>query len=370
LTEPAETASPAESAVPAESTAPVESAMPSATGGTIGFLTDDVDHQARRTYKIGYFYTAASNLTKYMFECMTNISDRLNVDVADYTSENDNDRYLNNLEIAALAGVDGFICTIDPNINDRAYELLEELGVPYLSLFNAVTDANGAEIVPVVMMNQYLNGYMQVQYMYEHYMEYWGEIDTSKIALLVMAFSLNPDLETRSQGAQDYFKEVLPDNPIFIGDTASGSLNMQTSYDESAAIISANPDIEYWFCACVVEDLAMGVARVAEDHGKTDCLLATGSGSSVLPGEWDAGYEGCWIGNFAVSNYQYAVPALCGLIAMIDGRATAETLWPEYKREGDKCAQFTVGEYVITKPTYKSFFKEIEESFGIYTNAD
>jgi hypothetical protein len=111
--------------------------------------------------------------------------------------------------------------------------------------------------------------------------------------------------------------------------------------------------------------MSIGVARAAESLGKENSVLITGSGSSVLPGEWDAGYEGCWVANFAVSNYQYAVPAICGVIAMIDGRATAETLWPEYKRPGDLAAQFVVGQDMITRENYKEYFSEIEKGFGL-----
>jgi hypothetical protein len=81
--------------------------------------------------------------------------------------------------------------------------------------------------------------------------------------------------------------------------------------------------------------------------------------------EWDAGYEGCWVSSYAVYNYNYVVPALCGLIALVDGRATHETLWAEIRADGDKATAYVAGDQMITKDTYKTVQSDIEKAFGI-----
>lgn len=358
---------PPTSTAPTQTPPPAQVQAPDATG-TVGYLTDDVEHFARDTYDFVYVFSNPSNLTMYMTECFETLGERLNYKLTTATANGDANLYVNNIIPAVLIKEpDGLIIDMPFEYQDRLREILDEAGVPYISLFNSVTDENGYEIVPVVMMNHYLNGQKQVELMEESRTKYWGEIDTSKLGLIALTFSLNADLTTRGRGAVDKFKELYPNNYIFEADAATvGYITGQTGYDLTSSAISANPDVEYWFVASCVEDMSIGAARATEALGKTDCVLITGSGASVLPGEWDAGYEGNWIGNFAVSNYQYAVPAACGLIALCDGRATPETLWEDLKRPGDKAAQFVVGTDTITRDTYKDFFRIIEEGFGIY----
>jgi ABC-type sugar transport system substrate-binding protein len=355
-------ASPEASATPSES-APA-SAEPSAAG-TVGYITDEVDHHAREPYDIVYMYAAPSNLTQYMMECMTNLSERLNIKVTELTANGDGDKYVTNIETVALTKPDGIISDMNYEYQARLLEVYTEVGIPFISLFNSVMNDQKQEIVPVVMMNHKLNGQKQLEFLAENYKQYWGDVDQKDIGLLAMNFSLNADLQARVDGGVGKFEELFPGNPVFINDAVSGKMDAQTAYDLSSSTISANPEVKYWFVISCVEDMSIGVARASESLGRKDSILITGSGSSVLPKEWDAGYEGNWVANFAVSNYQYAVPVLCGLIAIIDGRATAETLWPEFHREGDPCAQLVVGQDMITKDNYKQYFKDIEKSFGI-----
>lgn len=349
-----------------DGTKPDNSGTTSADGGTIGYITDEVDHFARDTYEIVYMYNSPTNLTRYMLECMQNLSDKLNINVTDVTANGDANLYISNIDAVLLTEPDGLVVDMVYEYQSRIMEILDASGVPYVSLFNSVQDENGSELVPVVMMNQLLNGQKQAEFLGEVYKDYWGDIDKKEIGQIILTYSLNEDLQTRERGAREKFEEMFPGNQVFVADAVTaGAMNAQAAFDLTSGVISANPEIKYWFINSVVEDMSIGAARATESLGKQDCVLITGSGSSVLPGEWDAGYEGNWIANFAVSNYQYAVPAVCGIIAMADGRATAETLWEDMKRPEDKCAQFVVGQDMITHDNYQSYFKEIEEGFGI-----
>ncbi len=380
--QPAQPSNPAATQAPAATKAPAATNAPAASGeetpapakttsGTIGYITDEVDHYARDPYKFVYVYNSPTNLTNYMFQCMTNLGTILNFEITESSSNGDVNLYISTLETVILTEPDGIVFQCDYEIMDRAVEVLDESGIPYLSLFNSVLDDNGNEFRPVVMMNQYLNGGKQCEYLASVYKDYWGDIDTSKLGQIVLTWSLNNDLITRQVGAQDKFKELFPDNAdlMFTADAVSvGKMNADSAYNLAYGIISAHPEIEYWFINSVVEDMSPGAARATEALGKDDRTLITGSGSSVLPDEWRSGYVGNWVANFAVSNYEYAVPAVCGLIAMADGRTTMEDLWSDLKRPGDTCAQFVVGTDMITHDNFEAFFKSIEESFGLHFN--
>lgn len=50
-----------------------------------------------------------------------------------------------------------------------------------------------------------------------------------------------------------------------------------------------------------------------------------------------------------------------GLVAMLDGRATPETLWPEWVREGETYPCIDLDGKMITRETYKQW--EVENDF-------
>jgi hypothetical protein len=114
-----------------------------------------------------------------------------------------------------------------------------------------------------------------------------------------------------------------------------GHINSETGYELASQFISANPDVEYWIIIGCVEDYSQGAARFVETMSSQDKILITTVGSVILPIEWDSGYDGAWKSCYAIADMSYAGPAACGLIALADGRATFDTLWPERRAEGD-----------------------------------
>jgi hypothetical protein len=47
---------------------------------------------------------------------------------------------------------------------------------------------------------------------------------------------------------------------------------------------------------------------------------------------------------------------------MIDGLATAETIWPEYKPDGDKYPNLIVQPTLLTADNYKQFIEDLAKS--------
>ena len=86
---PAESTAPetADTAEATEDTATEDAAEDSAeTAGTVGYITDDVDHNARDTYQIAYIYLDALTLEKAHFDAMVNMQERLNIEVTDFSA--------------------------------------------------------------------------------------------------------------------------------------------------------------------------------------------------------------------------------------------------------------------------------------------
>jgi ABC-type sugar transport system substrate-binding protein len=359
--------SPAPSA-PSEtpSAQPSENSDVAANANSIGFFSDGVDPASRKTYNIVFAYPRPMQLMQNVTDALERFQNKLNFKLSTMTGDNDMDVYIQNLEVLANQGIDGFICVIDPNTADRIKEVLDELGVPYIGLLNTVRDSSGSSIVPCVALDGYAAGQTEVQWLYDNYKKYWGEIDPSQIGLLDITFSANKDFQDRYNGAMDKFKELFPNNTkIFSADGVTGKMDADTGYNLSSAVFSGNPDVKYWFVVSCLEMYAQGAARAAEGADIDDTTLISCVGSDILSAEWDKGYEGAWVTCLAVSDLMYATPTICGIIALLDGKATPENLWQSKKAAGDKSAIYYIGNAMVTKETYKDYFAQIEETLGL-----
>jgi len=366
--------SPSASSAPPSSAAP-SSAAPSneapATGatppqGTIGYFEDaKAVASSHKTYKIGYFYLAQAALEAAHFDAMKNMQNVLNFECKDYSAQENPDNFINNLIVASQDGFDGYVIEPDVTIFDRIVEVMTELNIPYIFTVNSYRDETGGNLIPTVVLDQYKNGNTQAQWFYDNYKRYWPDANPADIVLMTLEFSTNPDLVDRIDGVKDKFQELFPGNKIIVGDIAGQTLNEQSAFDKSSAILTANPDVKYWFIDGCVENFGMGAARATETLELTHKTLIVTSGANILPKEWDAGYNGNWVASYAVYNYNYIVPALSGLMALIDGRATHETLWAEMKKGTDKAATYFAGDQMVTIDTYKTVQDDIARAYGV-----
>jgi hypothetical protein len=135
--------------------------MPMPSGGTVGYKKDEVDNLARDPYKIGYFYYAPLALEKLHFEAIQNMQTVLNFEATEFSGNDDAETYLRNMEIAATQGFDGYVIESHSDVFDRIYEVMGDLGIPYVYTVNAYRDENGSNLVPTVVLNQYKNGNTQ-----------------------------------------------------------------------------------------------------------------------------------------------------------------------------------------------------------------
>ncbi len=350
-----------ESNPPEESQSPESNAPadPSENADEIGFFYA-LDPASRDTYNIVFAYPRPMTLMQNVTNVLEELAPKLNYNISTTTGDNDIDVYIQNLEVLATQGTDGFINVIDPTASDRIVEVLDEIGLPYIAFLNTVKDEDGHAIVPCVALDGYASGQMEIQWLYDNYKTYWGDIDTSKIGLIDITWSANTEFEDRYNGALNKFKELFPDNDkIFTADGITGGMDADTGFNITSPIFTANADVKYWFVASCLEMYAQGTARAAESIGIEDNVLVTDVGSDVLSAEWDNGYDGCWVSCVAISDYQYTVPTICGLISLIDGQSTPESLWAGKRADGDKYTIYNVAAEVVTKDTYQEYFDKI-----------
>jgi ABC-type sugar transport system substrate-binding protein len=347
-----------------DDTGPIKN--PSANANAIGFFTDGVDPYSRDTYEIVWAYMRPMALFLNIRDAMISMEPVLNVKITDYCANSDIDEMIQNIQIFADQGYDGYIIVIDASANMRIKEVLDETGLPYIDILNSVRDENGSAIVHCIGMEGITVGREMTKWLFDNSEKYWGKIDTAKLGLINFTFSPNKDFHDRFEGNLAMFQELAPGNTnIFEADGVTGGLNEETGYNLASAILAANPEVEYWFIPACLELYAQGAMRAAESLGMQDRVLITATNSEVLSALWDSGYEGCWVSCVASAPYQYAAPALSGIVSLLNGTETVDSLWSSIRKPTDKLTFYEIGTEIVTKDTYKDYFEYVRRESGL-----
>lgn len=329
-----------------------------------GYYDDPVDHFARDEYEFTYCFTAASALTDSTMAAWERMGSKYNFKVSEMTSDRDGEAYVQGIEVAVNRGVDGLIIDCDPTIANRVYELLEELEIPYVCLYNNFFDENNNNLAPAVMLDNYDAGDKSVGWCADHAGEFWGDnIDSSKVGLLNLGWTTSPTFVLRCEGAADTFLANFPNGTVIEADGVTmGSLDTASGYDLTSQFMSANPNIEYWIIFGCLEAYAQGAARYVETLAPEvqEKIMICNSGSNLLPAEFASGYTGSWKVCYAVADIAYAGPAAVGLIALCDGRADQLTLWQEVRADGDIATKYVAPAVMVTIDNYADFKAEVE----------
>ncbi|MDR0817589.1 MAG: hypothetical protein LBN35_03015 [Clostridiales Family XIII bacterium] len=354
---------------PAKDAKPIQAAEPDAEANTVGYITDNVDHFARDAYNFVYMYYDDSPLVESTYASFENLGSVYNFKMTKMSGDESPETYMTNLQALIDRGdVDGFFIDTDPQFQDQLMKVLDASKIPYMNMYTAFFDEKGASLTVGVGLDQYQSGYESMQWLVDHYKEFWGDdVDTSTIGLLDIDFSISPDLQARTEGIKDSFTKAFPGNEnIFVVDgLTGGTVSTEVGFDLTSQTVTANSKVKYWLVSSCLENYAQGAARAAEELGRDDQFLISDVGSTILPTEWDTGYDGAWKTCYAMSDYAYSAPAALGLIAIADERATADTLWQDIRNPKDKRTIWEAESGMITKDDYKQFFAEADAKYGV-----
>lgn len=354
----------------AETTAPVETTTSDSgqDSGSIGYLTDKVDHFAREPYKlVSMSLNTSTTYTQRINENLAHWGTVLNYDLVVYNANEDYDAYLNELEIQTMAGADGFFCGMSGPLISRTREICLELGVDFIGCPTAFADESGKITYPSVNQSEYGNGKLMMQWLADNYTNYWADpVDETKLGLIIITFSPVVGIHNRLPGVQDVFEKEFPGaaNNIFVADCVAHPDGFATTaaYDLTAQYMTANKSIEKWFVATLVDDWAIGATRSIEAMNKEDSALVVSIQSDAFIAEVEAETEpSVYIAASAISVAELTGLMATGLVAMLDDRATPETLWPEWVREGESYPCIDLDGKMITRETYKQW--EVDNSF-------
>ena len=282
--------------------------------------------------------------------------DEYNIKILSGDSDNNNDKYLTQVETYCGQGVDGFIIMCYNEIAEPVLDTIREYNIPVVFDSIKLTDQDGNLLVNGVELNGYDCGYKCGEWLGQNYKSYLGEdVSMDTLGLIVVTMSSVSNLTARAEGAVDSLEAAFPNVPIITADlVAQGEGNSTTAYNEVAPKLSANPDIEHWLIIGVQDTYGQGAARAVESLGLDDVTLVVSAGGENLIPEWEVGYEGCWVACNVFSAYTYCEYFVPGIISLIEGTATEADLWPEWK-EGDTYSSVQISGSMATKDNYTDF---------------
>ena len=329
---------------------------------TVGYITDDVDHSNRDPYKIAYL---CNNLSwawnSAISETLENISDYFNYEYTAFSANNDTDVFLTQIETYAGLEYDGLVIGTSTSVVYRAYELCQEGGVAFVAESTGFRDEEGTIIWPSVEQDQYNNGASCARWLIDNYQNYWtDEVDPATTGFVVIDYSVVEGIHERLPGAYDVMTETYPeivDNYYYADLSPQGvtAMSADGAYQIISPILSAHPELEKWFVITLVDDWAQGATRAVESLGMEDKVLVVSNQADAFFSEMESGYTGSvYVAACAVSSTDFAINMAANLVTILEGRATAETIWPEWQTDSDYACMKIQGT-MITKDTYQEF---------------
>ena len=347
--------------------ASADTSSDTATESTVGYVTDDVDYFARDAYHVTYLYAVSVPLTAKTGEKLEVLAEKMNFTLTQMDANYDLGKFVDCIEQEIGTGTDGFIFSPQTDVMQREDELCKEAGLPYVSLMTPYLDEEGNNQCPTVQFDGEEAGGMLADWAVENYSNYFDDVDLESIGFMVMGFSVDQTFINRSDGFMNELKAIRPDlesNIIYV-DCIDGGFSTESGYNKAAATISAYADIENWVIFAVSEEFNLGACRAVEAAGKADDCIVISTGCDAVFLEWDDGNSPEWVATIPVYCTDLAVGCAAGIIALIDGRATSETLWEELKRPNDICAMYNLELQVVTPDTYNDFIANSEAALDL-----
>lgn len=369
-TSPSPSASVATSETPSASASAEASAVPSpsASSDSGNSLVQKVDFQvktdpfSRDKYKIAECNIFQSPFSAAMDECWKTLGEKLNYEFSTFNANSDIDQFMTQIETCAGQGYDGLIIQGDFTTQDRIFEIMKDYpDVKYMPGLSPFVTAEGKYLAPSAGMDNYNLGAAAMHYMLDNYESITKSgLEMKDIGFITVQFAIITDFNLRVNGAFDVYKELYPDlvaTNYFPVDTSAETnpVSAEGAYNQVSPIIAAHPEIKGWIVWGVAEDYSDGASRALETAGLKDVSVVTSDACVTLMSKWDAGYDGCWVAGVDTPPMQWADATICGLVQLIDGTATWESLWQSYRESGQDYTVIHLPFTLVDKSNYKEY---------------
>ncbi|MDR0838723.1 MAG: hypothetical protein LBN99_03675 [Oscillospiraceae bacterium] len=339
----------------------------------VGYWDDPVDHFARDPYKVTFYQVYANEAIDWQYRALQYLGkEKMNVEFDFFNANGDNEKFINSFDL--YRDRDGLILTHDYAAQKRTLEVLRDEMKDSFQWLNVMTPFQNDETQelygPAVVLDGYLIGQVSTQWCIDNYKTYWGnDVKTEEIGMIMLNMSTINVFRPREQAAKDTWTAAFPNNLWLVGDTSGQQINAELVYNIITGYVSGHPEITHWFINCAMMLYPAPAARAVETLGIEDRVIITCCESQGVTTEWDAGSVGSLVSCVGASDDLLTAPALSGIVALMDGRATQETLWEDARQAkfGTKYSLYPIPVTMLTPETYVQY--NIDVANEIYGDA-
>ena len=349
-------------ASPSDSTVAPPSTVTTAQAG-VGYYTDDFDPFSREKYRIAYIDIMLTPFSEITCQVWSALGEYLNYEFTYFSANSDEDYFVATIEDLSRQGYNGLIFNGDATDCVRHQEVADEVGIVWLPFLSTYVYENGMPSHPSAVLNGGAAGAEAADWAIDNFAKYNGyEPEWADIGVITICLSVSLDMQTRADGFKDQYSKRFPelaDTNFFAVDTLPGGVaawvSAQGAYDLSAPIVAAHPEFEGWLIFGAIENYSSGAQTLLTEYEMTGTSIVVGIHASMMMDEYDQGIMTCWRASIDLSQQDWGAFIIHGLLAMIDGRATPETLWEDYKNPGDTYATVNLPFTIITYENYKDY---------------
>lgn len=371
-------AAPSASPSPSAASSPADAAPAASTGSgiiadtpmdEIGFYDPEFDYFAGERYKVQYMSTTTGILYETNNGIYRNWAKLMNMEYGDmWCSNGDNDLFINAIGTFAEQGVDGLLLDPDLTIYPRIAEVCEEYKLQWMPCMGPPRDLNDPEMPllhPTTGFDHYQMGVKQTEKLLDYAKNTWSDFDLNNTGFIALDYSVSQPIHDREVGAREAWLAAGGSEANYmVADTATGSLDMDTSYQKVNALISTSShQYKYWLIAAHVDDLAQGAANAIDNLGLADVACVVAVGGPAAYAMWDKGQENAWKFVLATGNQLFGEPTMAALHAFMSGRATPDTIWPSWVDVNDhggpnhSYAKLLLPQYWVDKDNYQAYLE-------------
>ena len=329
--------------------------------------TPSAEQFSRPEYHLAHIVMVHTPQTQMMVNLYGNIGTKMNFTITSYSSYRDADLFINLIETTAELGMDGMIIDATFALQDRVFEITDELGIIYMPGLSTYATVDGKFLRPSAALDNYRMGSGCLDYMLDNYAKHTGvAFVADNIGLITVEYGANKDYNARRDGAADAYKAAYPrqmNTNYFNLDTADEPTQMtaDAAYSMVAETVTENTQITGWLVFGVAEDFADGASKALEDMGYGETSLVTCVSVDKLAQRWDAGYDGCWVACADTPAIQWAHATICGLMQLIEGKANPQTLWQQYKDSGQDYTVIMLPFSIVDKANHDDYTESINQ---------
>ncbi|MDR3277639.1 MAG: hypothetical protein LBT12_02605 [Oscillospiraceae bacterium] len=359
---------------------------PPATPGStdyIGFFDPDFDYASAPRYRVTYMVGQNSILNEQFSVAIAHWAEKMNVDYGGiWNGGNDNDNFINNIPTLAQSN-DGLLVDGDPSSYLRISEVLDEVGIPWMTVMSPARDVTRPDaplLHPSVGFDYEKHGADETDKLLAYKAAVWPDVSMENVGFITVHISVVPEIAARAAGAKNRWVEItgLAENYIdadcvTVGFSADGAYSLVNSL-----ISTADPDLTHWLIVAVVDDFAVGAASAIDNLGLVDVSCIAAEGGASLEAQWNAGNDSAWRFALLTSQNIYAEPVLGALYAFMSGQATPETLWPawldqnDHGGDGHTYARMQLPSFFLERDNYQHYlaWSDVYAGANTYPNYD